>query len=132
MLKRKNVQKNQKFKERVITLIALVITIIVLLILAGVALAALTGDSGILNNAEKAAIDTEISGIEEQAKLIYSEMSIEKYIGETDEISMLDIANKLNQKGYTIETVASSGEVTDIILDTTSLSIAANGTGTIK
>ena len=37
-----------------VTLVALVITIIVLLILAGVALAMLTGDSGILTNAENA------------------------------------------------------------------------------
>ena len=37
-----------------ITLIALVITIIVLLILAGVTIAALSGDNGILQNATKA------------------------------------------------------------------------------
>ena len=35
-----------------VTLVALVITIIVLLILAGVSLAMLTGDSGILTNAD--------------------------------------------------------------------------------
>lgn len=37
-----------------ITLVALVITIIVLLILAGVALAALTGNDSIINNANEA------------------------------------------------------------------------------
>lgn len=37
-----------------ITLIALVITIIVLLILAGVTIATLTGDNGILKQADKA------------------------------------------------------------------------------
>ena len=41
--------KNQKG----ITLVALVITIIVLLILAGVTIAALSGDNGILSNASK-------------------------------------------------------------------------------
>ena len=41
-------------KEKGITLIALVITIIVLLILAGVTIATLTGDNGILNQAGKA------------------------------------------------------------------------------
>ena len=41
-------------REKGITLIALVITIIVLLILAGVTIAALTGDNGILNQAGKA------------------------------------------------------------------------------
>ena len=49
----------QNLKERVkekngITLIALVITIIVLLILAGVAIATLTGDNGILTKAQNA------------------------------------------------------------------------------
>lgn len=53
-MKGKKVQKNQKIKEGGITLIALVITIIVLLILAGVTLAALTGDSGILRQAIRA------------------------------------------------------------------------------
>ena len=47
--------KKQKIKEsKGITLIALVITIIVLLILAGVIIATLTGDNGILNQAGKA------------------------------------------------------------------------------
>ena len=44
-----------------ITLIALVITIIVLLILAGVSIAMLTGENGILNQASKAAEMTEIA-----------------------------------------------------------------------
>ena len=47
-----------------ITLIALVITIIVLLILAGVAIATLTGENGILTKAEQAKNST----AEEQAK----------------------------------------------------------------
>ena len=46
--------KKQKLKEsKGITLIALVITIIVLLILAGVTIATLTGDNGILTKAVK-------------------------------------------------------------------------------
>ena len=51
----------QNLKERVkskngITLIALVITIIVLLILAGVTIATLTGDNGILTKAQSTKI----------------------------------------------------------------------------
>lgn len=53
----KNEAKMKKIKEykmdRGITLIALVISIIVLLILAGVTIAALTGQNGILSNATK-------------------------------------------------------------------------------
>ena len=41
-----------------ITLIALVITIIVLLILAGVSIAMLTGDNGIITQANKSKVDS--------------------------------------------------------------------------
>ena len=68
MTERKEKQK-QKLKERGITLIALVITIILLLILAGVALSTLTGDSGILNNAESAKEKTNLANAEEQVAL---------------------------------------------------------------
>lgn len=44
-----------------ITLIALVVTIIVLLILAGISIGAITGDNGIINQAQKAKSDTERS-----------------------------------------------------------------------
>lgn len=50
--------KNQKG----ITLIALVITIIVLLILAGVSIAMLTGDNGLLSKSQQAVKDNAISG----------------------------------------------------------------------
>ena len=57
-------------KERKgITLIALVITIIVLLILAGVSIAMLTGQNGILTQAQKAKTTTENKSAEEKVKL---------------------------------------------------------------
>ena len=49
-----------------ITLIALVITIIVLLILAGISIGAITGDNGIINQAQNASDSTERSSWEEQ------------------------------------------------------------------
>ena len=52
-----------------ITLIALVITIIVLLILAGVSIAMLTGQNGILTQAQNAKQATEQSGAKEKAEL---------------------------------------------------------------
>lgn len=52
-----------------ITLIALVITIIVLLILAGVSIAMLTGNNGILSQAEKATNSTITGEVEEACKL---------------------------------------------------------------
>lgn len=53
-----NLKDNLK-RNKGITLIALVITIIVLLILAGVSIAMLTGDNGILIKAQNAKIQTE-------------------------------------------------------------------------
>ena len=55
-----------KRKEEGITLIALVITIIVLLILAGVSIAMLTGENGILSQAQRAKEETEKAQKEEQ------------------------------------------------------------------
>ena len=52
-----------------ITLIALVVTIIVLLILAGVAIAMLRGDNGILNRASEAKYNNIIGSFDEQIKL---------------------------------------------------------------
>ncbi len=55
-----------------ITLIALVVTIIILLILAGVTIATLTGENGILTKAKEAKEKTEIASQEEQRKLARS------------------------------------------------------------
>ena len=62
--------KKQKLKEsKGITLIALVITIIVLLILAGVTIATLTGDNGILTKAQDAKTQTEQAKEDENLKI---------------------------------------------------------------
>ena len=69
-LKRKLTYKEKWYiKQRGITLIALVITIIVLLILAGVTIATLTGENGILTRASEASKETEITSVKEQAQL---------------------------------------------------------------
>ena len=52
-------------KEKGITLIALIVTIIVLIILAGITIATLTGDDGIINNANNAKEETEIANEKE-------------------------------------------------------------------
>ena len=62
-------KKILKRKERGITLIALVITIIVLLILAGVSIAMLTGDNGILTQAQNAKDKTEQASEAEKIQL---------------------------------------------------------------
>ena len=68
--KRRGIMKKQKLrKNKGITLIALVITIIVLLILAGVSIAMLTGQNGILTQAQKAKSETENAAKNEAAIL---------------------------------------------------------------
>ncbi|MFR8234033.1 MAG: type II secretion system protein [Clostridia bacterium] len=57
-------------KERGITIIALVVTIIVLLILAGISIAAITGNNGIINKSDEAKIETEIATYKEQLEVI--------------------------------------------------------------
>ena len=64
-----------------ITLIALVITIIVLLILAGVAIATLTGDNGILKQADKAKTETTMGEEKEAIGLAYNGAKTEKLGG---------------------------------------------------
>ena len=61
--------KEKRKQMKGITLIALVITIIVLLILAGVSIAMLTGDNGILTQATNAKEQTEISSEKEAIQL---------------------------------------------------------------
>ena len=74
----KNENVSARKQAKGITLIALVITIIVLLILAGVTIAMLTGQNGILTNATNANSSSVYYGAEEQVKLAY--MSIRTQI----------------------------------------------------
>ncbi len=67
---------NLEKRNKGITLIALVITIIVLLILAGVTIATLTGENGILSKAEMAKMETDEGKIIEEIKLGYNAVKI--------------------------------------------------------
>ena len=85
--------KMKRTKEkRGITLIALIITIIVLLILAGVTISMVVGDNGVLTQAQKASIETNIASEKEAIEFNMvdiagdliegKEVPEEKYIGE--------------------------------------------------
>ena len=65
----KQVKSKEMKKNNGITLIALVITIIVLLILAGVTIATLTGENGIITRATSAKNQTIIAQDEEMIEL---------------------------------------------------------------
>ena len=115
--------------ENAITLIALVVTIVVLLILAGVSISMLTGENGVIIQAQRAKIETEISEIEEQANIIYADLTVGKNTGTIEDITMSDIASQLRKKGYRIEQATKTGnEITGISIDPTTTSIAIGGT----
>lgn len=87
-----NIDKKQlqvvKNNQRGITLIALAITIIVLLILAGVSVATLTGDNGILGQTSKAKYETDIANEKEiiERAAITARIINDKLIELTEEI----------------------------------------------
>ena len=99
-------RKIKNKREQGITLIALVITIIVLLILAGVSIAMLTGQNGILTQAQKAKIETENAAKNEAAILDdYNEKLNEWTNGEAVTIPSFDentltLGEPLNVENY--------------------------------
>ena len=80
----KDVKKEKSKRIEGITLIALVITIIVLLILAGVSIATLGGDNGIIGRAKKASTTTREKQADEEATLVANEYEMYKKMCETD------------------------------------------------
>ena len=81
-----------------ITLIALVITIVVLLILAGVSIAMLTGDNGIITRTQEAKTKTEKAALEEKIQLLTAEMKINQYTVEKKEKSVQELQEELNSQ----------------------------------
>ena len=85
--------KNFKTNSKGITLIALVITIIVLLILAGVSIAAITSDDGIIKQAQNAKDETEKANMEERIDQVIIEVE-----GTHRNPSLDDIIDELLEK----------------------------------
>ncbi len=104
----RKLEKPMNKKNNGITLIALVITIIVLLILAGVTIATIAGDNGILIRAKDASRETEIASVKEQAQLDISNWIAEELengrkgiINDWKDIkSILDTANSDTANRY--------------------------------
>ena len=95
----------KRTKQNGITLIALVITIVVLLILAAVSIATLTGENGILTQANSAKEQTEIASVREQAQMDIANWTAERLRnGESTELndetvkSIIETANAREYK----------------------------------
>lgn len=128
-------KKNTNLRQnKGITLIALVITIIVLLILAGISIAMLTGDNGLLTKAVQAKTETKLAEIEEAANLAYLELTRGKISGDDDGSDMASkVIEELRSKGYTIEEKPNAGgSVTGISLETSNVTIEAGKTANIE
>ena len=86
-------EKRKKLNEKGITLIALIVTIIVLIILAGISIGTLTGDNGLIKQAQTAKTETERSDIEEKINVIVIDNSKEREMNKDKLIN--DFENKL-------------------------------------
>lgn len=124
-----------------ITLIALVVTIIVLLILAGVSIAMLTGQNGILNRASDAGESTAVANAKEKVTLAINEAITDyykdTYTGSEATTTLysaskaaLDKLNGVEESGATIA-VAESGDTTKTTTVTISYKGATKATGTL-
>ncbi|MCI8636953.1 MAG: BspA family leucine-rich repeat surface protein [Clostridia bacterium] len=92
-------------REKGITLIALVITIIVLLILAGIAIATLTGENGILTKANNAKTQNDKAGAKEKVQIAV--------MGSFDENGKIDI-NTLKNNLKQTEGVTRADSITKL------------------
>lgn len=128
-----------KTNQKGITLIALVITIIVLLILAGVSIAMLTGDNGILTRANEAKVSQiegqvreEVNLAVQAAKMYAEQKAVETATGYLAENNVSDIIGVMDDdlttaKGYAVE--AGTGAAIDITYTTTDYEAATNKDG---
>lgn len=107
----KNFRKNQG-----ITLIALVITVIVLLILAGVTIATLTGDNGILTRAQEAKNKTEQAQKDEENILSSYEDKINEYAGIDWDTVLTNAQKHPDQKTSTAIGIGTDGRAVNMDL----------------
>ena len=115
-------EKGKNMRNRGITLIALVITIIVLLILAGVSIATLTGDNGILTKATSAKTSTEKATAEEKVSV--------EVLGSYGTDGRID-KNKLNENLEKVEGLTSGLPISSlpatVVVDGYEIEIDENG-----
>ena len=110
-------KKFKKLESKGITLIALVITIIVLLILAGVSIAMLTGENGILTQAQKAKDETEKAEDEEKNILDQLEDVITEGTGggylKTKGVNSPKLVQGMKKIMFTLPTTDTKGSVVE-------------------
>ena len=101
--------QKQKNKERGITLVALVITIVILIILAGVSIAMLVGENGIITQAQKAKENTELAEQKEKEEMEKLEDEINEYAGINWDTVLANAKKHPDQKTSTAIGVGTNG-----------------------
>ena len=98
-------------EKKGITLIALVITIIVLLILAGVTIATLFGDNGVLTKAQQAVNEYNKGASDEQIKL----STIEQWMNQYETGEEIDLNEIINLRGIYEITFLNNEQILDCV-----------------
>ena len=99
-------------KQTGITLIVLVVTIIVLIILAGVSIAMLVGENGIITQAQTAKTQTEQAALKEKLDLIALERELNGSLSSTTVEDETDVfLDVMGDKEITQEDVESFNEI---------------------
>ena len=127
-------------KQNGITLIALVITIIVLLILAGVSIAMLTGENGILTRANDSKIATVEGQVRDAVAIAVSDYRIQVYNQTNPSITAANIMPNVQETmgdKYTVAAVSeeaqqftvksATGQTTDLGTKTITVTIDTDG-----
>ena len=130
--------KRNESNDLGITLIALVVTIIVLMILAGIAVATLMGDNGIIKRAGEAKEAQRGATVQDEVTLAIAENEMIDQLnsvngGQENKKTKTDVVNELVTKGYLTSDDATTLETEDEItigsvrIDFSGLSSAAGG-----
>ena len=128
-----------KRNERGVTLIALVVTIVVLLILAGTAIAMLSGDDGIMTNAQRAQAANTEGEIREKYQMAFNavktDVDVNSALDSAYDATQYDDANKdtstivklfetaVDEIGLTRSNLQATGDGITMILDTSTNTI---------
>ena len=77
---KKKFSKKALYKNKGITLLALVITIVILIILATIAINMIFGDNGLINRTEQAKLEQSKAEVKEKLELVLADAYAEKYV----------------------------------------------------
>ena len=139
-----------KNNQKGITLIALVVTIIVLLILAGVSIAMLSGENGILTKASQADAENQLGAANDAVSLYVTEQIAnfyeEAYVNKNtttlsagldayleDTVTNANLVTAIDNSQIKVETpAASAGMTTSVVLSISDNQFKYTSTGTVS